>query len=229
MLRMFFAVGLLLYCIVACSKNSYAREPYIAAKLFDMAATADEIVYGTIIREQGRYMDVRPANRSNVRVLKVEKQEPRNSGRRKQGQQVFLFLKKKGDVYTIMSEGGEGELAIIKDSVVLSLNCFTPATNQLLAGPRGITPEYKARHTFIAGNDSIFGMRFHLKYFYKSVMDFRDCYQVILKKGSIQASSDCFNFFERYPKSKSDVLKKKSALLRLMYRDMESAQVHNCR
>lgn len=210
-----------------------AQQQYVVAKLFDMAATADKIIYGKIVQVEEHYFFLQAANNPDKgKKFKVRKSILQAGAYRwdqyKTGQYVLLFLRKGNDAYRIMSLGGEGELAIVKDSVVLPMQCFTPATNQKLAGPKGINVEYRNRNNYKVGSKEIFGMKLPLNYFYRSVIDFRDCYQVILKKANTEASTDCFNFFERYPKSKSDVFKRRSYLMRLMYQDMETAQINNC-
>ncbi len=223
---------LFLFCYVLSGGALFAQQQYIVTKLFDMAATADKIVHGTIVREEGPFIYIH-ASPGKGATVKVEKYISRPGAQRwdiyRPGQKVVLFLRKSQHAYRIMSEGGEGELPIINDSVILDLKCFTPATNQLLAGRGGVTEAYRNQHSFQVGNKKIFAAKCSLPYFLRSVMDFRDCYQIILKKEHTEASKTCFNFFDRYPRSKSDAMKRKSALMRLMYADMESAQIINCK
>lgn len=213
-----------------------AQQPqqYTATKLFDMAATADKIVYGTISKVEEKYFYMECINEKKKQErLKIARYISRTNAYRwdkyLEGQKVFLFLKKVNGDYAIMSAGEEGELPIIKDSVVVEMKSFTLKTNQSLAGPKGLTQEYRDKQSFMVGNKKVFGLRFPVRYFYTSVMDFRNCYQVLLKRPNTSASFTCFNFFERYSRDKINAYKKKSLLLKLMYNDMEEAQLKNCK
>jgi len=210
-------------------------QQYIATKLFDMATTAEKIVHGTIVKVEEKFFFIDYVNeRGKHDKIKVAKYISRTNAYRwdkyEVGQRVFLFLKRVNGEYAIMSAGEEGELAIFRDSVVVDMKCFTLKTNQNLAGgAANLNQDYRNKQSFMVGNKKVFGLRFPVRYFYKSIMDFRDCYQVILKKPNTSASTTCFNFFDRYSRDKINGYKKKSLLLKLMYNDMEEAQKTNCK
>jgi len=210
-------------------------QQYVSTKLFDMATTAEKIVYGSIVKMDEKFFFIDGINeKGKQEKVKVTQYVSRSNAYRwdkyEVGQKVFLFLKRVNGDYAIMSNGEEGELAIIKDSVVVPMKTFTLMTNQNLAGGANkLNEEYRNKQSFMVGNKKVFGLRFPVKYFYKSVLDFTDCYQVILKKPNTSASTTCFNFFDRYSRDKLNVYKKKSLLLKLMYNDMAEAQKANCK
>ena len=210
-------------------------QQYVSTKLFDMATTAEKIVYGSIVKMDEKFFFIDGINeKGKQEKVKVTKYVSRSNAYRwdknEVGQKVLLFHKRVNGDYAIMSNGEEGELAIIKDSVVVPMKTFTLMTNQNLAGGANkLNEEYRNKQSFMVGNKKVFGLRFPVKYFYKSVLDFRDCYQVILKKPNTSASTTCFNFFDRYSRDKLNVYKKKSLLLKLMYNDMAEAQKANCK
>jgi hypothetical protein len=216
--------------VVVPAKNV---APVASTRLFDMAGTADKIAVGVVTKVDDKFFYVDQQNekgrKETLKILKLSYAPPHARWKAYEpGQKLYLFLKKSNDGYTVMGNAGEGEIPVIKDSVVIDMRLFTPKTNQTLAGPKGITPEYKERQTFQVGSQKVFGLRFGLAYFRRSVSDFNNCYQVLLKIPGGSASHSCFNFFERYTRSKINSYKSKSLLLQLIYNDMEAAQIANC-
>lgn len=215
--------------------TSKAQQQYVSTKLFDMATTAEKIVYGSIVKMDEKFFFIEGINeKGKQEKVKITKYVSRSNAYRwdkyEVGQKVFLFLKRVNGDYAVMSNGEEGELAILKDSVVVPMKSFTLKTNQNLAGGADkLNEDYRNKQSFMVGNKKVFGLRFSVRYFYRSVLDFRDCYQVILKRPNTSASTTCFNFFDRYSRDKINGYKKKSLLLKLMYNDMEEAQKTNCK
>lgn len=208
-------------------------QPYTPIKLFDLATGADLITYGTIARVDSAYFYLEAFNEyKRSKTLKIKKYIGRTGSFRwekyEAGQKVFVFLKKAGSEYSIMSPGAEGELPVLKDSLVIDMQCFSPKTLLSIA-PKGITPEYRKMQTFDVGRKKVFGLRFTPQYLYQSIIAFRDCYQVILKRPNTFPSFTCFNFFDRNMREKTELQKKKSKLMKLMYIDMEEAQIKNCK
>lgn len=212
---------------------SVSAQQYNPLKLFDLATGADVVTYGTIVKvdEGFYYLEAFNEQRKN-RVFKIQKYLGRSGSYRwapyAAGQKVFVFLKKTGNIYSILSPGVEGEIPVIRDSLVVDMQCFTPKIQQGLA-PKGITPEYRKAQTFEVGPKRVFGLRFTPQYLYQSIMGLRDCYQVILKRPNTFPSFTCFNFFDRYTRDRIEVYKRKSKLMKLMYNDMEEAQMKNCK
>ncbi len=206
-------------------------QQYNPVKLFDLATGADVITYGMISRVDSLYYYLDGFEHKRNRTFKIRRYTGRPGSYRwekyETGQQVFVFLRRNGSEYNILSPGAEGEIAVIKDSLVIDMQCFMPKTTAGLA-PKGLTPEYRKMQTFDVGKKKVFGLRFTPKYLYQSIMAFRDCYQVILKKPNTFPSFTCFNFFDRNIREKTDAQKRKSKLMKLMYMDMEEAQIKNC-
>lgn len=213
------------------SASAFTQQ-YNPVKLFDLATGADVITYGVISKVDSMYYYLEAFEHKKNKIFKIRKYRGRPGSQRWEpyanGQKVFVFLKKYGPEYNIMSPGAEGEIPVIKDSLVVDMQCFMPQTQAGLA-PKGLTPEYRKIQTFEVGKRKVFGLRFTPKYLYQSIMAFRDCYQVILKKPNTFPSFTCFNFFDRNIREKTDVQKRKSKLMKLMYMDMEEAQIKNCK
>ncbi len=210
-----------------------AGAQYNSLKLFDMAAAADLITYGTITKVDPMYFYLDCFNERKKRVtIKIQKFLGRAGSYRwdkyETGQRVFVFLRKNGPEYNLVSPGAEAEVPIFHDSLVIPMDCFMAETVQKLA-PKGVTPEYRKIQTFDVGKRKVFGLRFAPKYLYESCLAFRDCYQVILKKPNTFSSNNCFNFFDRYIREKTNAYKRRFTLMKLMYMDMEWAQVKNCK
>lgn len=223
------AIFVLLLSVFAAPAFS---QQYSPLKLFDMATGADLVTYGVITKVEEQYFYLECFNefkkKTTLRILKFAgKAGSYRWTAYETGQQVFVFLRKSNKEYMLMSPGAESEIPVIKDSLVIDMNCFMPQT---VAGfsAKGLTPEYKKAQTFDVGKKKVFGLRFTPLYLYQSVMAFRDCYQVILKRPNSFASYTCFNFFDRYIREKIEVQKRKSKLMKLMYQDMETAQLKNC-
>lgn len=217
-----------------CSSARQARgQQYNPLKLFDLATGADLVTYGVITKLEERYFYLTCFNeRKKTAIIRIPKFIGRTGSYRWApyivGQQVFVFLKKVNNEYILMGSGAEAEIPVIKDSLVVDMNCFMPKTILGLA-PKGLTPEYRKLQTFDVGNKKVFGLLFSPRYLYQAIVSFRDCYQVILKKPNTYASFSCFNFFDRYIREKINAQKRKSKLMKLMYIDMEEAQLKNCK
>ena len=208
-------------------------QQYNPVKLFDLATGADLVTYGVISKVEDKYFYLEGFNEARKKKnLKIQKFIGRSGSYRwaqyEAGQKVFVFLKKVNNEYSIMSPGAEGEIPVLNDSLVVDMLCFMPKTIQALA-IKGLTPEYRKSQTFDVGKKKVFGLRFSPQYLYESVMAFRDCYQVILKRPNTLPSFTCFNFFDRYTREKIDARKRKLKLMKLMYIDMEEAQIKNCK
>jgi hypothetical protein len=222
---------LLLLCLSA--RPVTGQQQSNPVKLFDLATGADLVTYGVITKLEDRYFYLDCFNeRRKKTTIRIPKFIGRTGSYRWEpytiGQQVFVFLKRINGEYTLMGSGAEAEIPVLKDSLVVDMNCFMPKTIQSLA-PKGLTPEYRKAQTFNVGKKKVFGLLFCPRYLYMSILSFRDCYQVILKKPNTLASFTCFNFFDRYTREKIDVHKRKSKLMKLMYMDMEEAQLKNCK
>jgi hypothetical protein len=228
-----YITGFLLGFILFFSVAPVSGQQYNPIKLFDLATGADLVTYGVITKLEERYFYLDCYNeRKKKAVIRIPKFIGRTGSYRWDqyavGQQVFVFLKKINAEYTLMGSGAEAEIPVIKDSLVVDMNCFMPKTIQSLA-PKGLTPEYRKAQTFDVGKKKVFGLIFSPRYLYQSIMSFRDCYQVILKKPNTYPSFSCFNFFDRYTREKIEAHKRKSKLMKLMYLDMEEAQSKNCK
>jgi hypothetical protein len=211
-----------------------AKASYTYVKLFDLALSADLVVYGQITKVEERHFYLEYQSQAHKKVtLKILKFAGLAGSFRwnkyETGQKVLAFLRKSGREMILMSPGAESEIPVINDSVVVSMDYFMPQTLLNLAGPKGLSQEYRNRQTFLVGSRKVFGLKFPVKYVYQSLVDFRNCYQIIIKKNNTFASYSCFNFFERYIRDKINVHKRKSKLLQLLYNDMEEAQIKNCR
>lgn len=226
----FIALSLILLCLFTRQVNGQQYNP---VKLFDLATGADLVTYGVIIKLEERYFYLDCFNeRKKKTIIRIPKFIGRTGSYRWEpytiGQQVFVFLKRINGEYTLMGSGAEAEIPVLKDSLVVDMNCFMPKTIQSLA-PKGLTPDYRKAQTFSVGKKKVFGLLFSPRYLYTSILSFRDCYQVILKRPNTLASFSCFNFFDRYTREKIDAQKRKSKLMKLMYLDMEEAQLKNCK
>lgn len=221
----------LLLLLLAATLTTKA-QPYQPLKLFDMAATADVITYGAITKVDNDYYYLYGFEHKRARTFKIRKPAGRQSPARREpytaGQHLFVFLKKYGPEFQVISPGPEGEIPVVGDSLVIDMQCFMPETVTGLA-PKGLTPEYRRTQTFAVGQKKVFGLRFTPRYLYQSIMAFRDCYQVILKRPNTYASYTCFNFFDRTMREKTEAQKRKSKLMKLLYMDMEKAQIKNCK
>ncbi|MFA6058020.1 MAG: hypothetical protein WC756_07465 [Taibaiella sp.] len=221
---------ILMLCLFTQQVNGQQYNPI---KLFDLATGADLVTYGVITKLEERFFYLNCFNeRKKKAIIRIPKFIGRTGSYRWEqytvGQQVFVFLKKINNEYVLMGSGAEAEIPVLKDSLVVDMNCFMPKTIQSLA-PKGLTPEYRKVQTFDVGKKKVFGLLFSPRYLYQSIMSFRDCYQVILKKPNTYASFSCFNFFDRYIREKINVQKQKFKLMKLMYLDMEEAQSKNCK
>jgi len=209
-----------------------AAQTYDPVKLFDMGSCAEVVTYGVISKLDDKYYYLDCVNKGKVSTLKIQRYIGRSGSfryaRYETGQRLFVFLKRVNGEYQLYSPGIESEIPIIHDSLIVDMNCFLPKTALGLA-PKGFTPEYKKLQTFTVGNKTVFGLRFSPKYLYESITAFNNCYQVILKKPNTYPSFFCFNFFNRQMREKTDVAKRKSKLMKLMFMDMEDAQLKNCK
>jgi len=227
-----FALFTLLLAITAL--RATGQQQYTPVRLFDMAATADLVTYGTISRLDERCYYLECFNERNRKItIRVVKYAGRKGSFRwapyAAGQRVFVFLKRNGPEYQLASPGIEAELPLLRDSLVIDMQCFSQGIVQSLSPKGVITPEYRNAQTFMVGQRSVFGLRFTPRYLYESVMAFRDCYQVILKKPDTYPSFTCFNFFDRNIREKTEAKKRRSKLMKLMYTDMEQTQIKNCK
>ena len=224
-------VVLLAFLLSFFSLTAFTQQ-YNPVKLFDLATGADIVTYGVIVKVDSAYFYLDGFEYKKNKVFKIRKYLGRSGSIRwekyETGQRVFVFLKRNGGEYTIMSPGPEGEIPVIKDSLVVDMQCFLPKTVLGIA-PKGLTPEYQKMQTFNVGKKKVFGLRFTPRYLYQSIMAFRDCYQVILKRPNTFPSFTCFNFFDRNIREKTDLQKRKSKLMKLLYMDMEEAQIKNCK
>jgi len=202
-------------------------------KLFDLATAADLVTYGTITKLEDRFFYLACFNEKNKpAIIRIPKMIGRTGSFRWEqyvvGQKVFVFLKKLNKDYVLLGSGAEAEIPLLKDSLVVDMSCFMEKTVKSLSPKGVVTPEYRKSQTFAVGKKQVFGLRFTAAYLYEAIMAFRNCYQVILKKPNMQPSFSCFNFFDRYSRDKIDTQKRKSKLMKLLYIDMEEAQLRNC-
>lgn len=221
------------YCILflVLSKATVAQT-YDPVKLFDLASCADVATYGTVTKIEDKYYYLDYLNHGKVKTLKIQRYIGRSGSYRfakyEVGQRLFVFLKRVNGEYELYSHGIESELPIIHDSLVIDMNCFIPKTILTLA-PKGLTADYKKAQTFMVGTKPVFGLRFTPKYLYESIEAFNNCYQVLLKRPNTYPSFMCFNFFNRLTREKTQAYTNRSKLARLMFLDMEDAQVKNCK
>lgn len=211
-----------------------AHAEYKAMKLFDMAISADRIAYGTIVKvdDEFYYLADQAGKGAKLKIVKYKGLPGSRSFRwapYEEGQRVLVFLKKNKYAFELLSSGAEAELPLIRDSLVIDMQCFSPNTVLAISPQRKLTDAFKNSCTHAVGARKVFGLKFSVDYFYSSLQSFRNCYQIILKKEGTSASYSCFNFFDRYTRDKLNVQKRKSKLLKLMYDDMEAMQVNNCR
>lgn len=218
--------------LILVSKATLAQT-YDPVKLFDMASCAEVVTYGVISKLDDKYYYLDCIlSKGKVSTLKIVKYIGRPNSYRfaryETGQKLFVFLKRVNGEYQLYSPGIESEIPIIHDSLVVDMQCFLLKTVEGIA-PKGLTAEYKKIQTFVVGNKAVFGLRFSPKYLYESIRSFNDCYQVILKKPNTYPSFFCFNFFNRQMREKTDNFKRKSKLMKLLFQDMEEAQIKNCK
>lgn len=219
-----------LFFLFLFSKAALAQS-YDPIKLFDLASGAEVVTYGTVTKldEKHYYLDC--VYNKKATTFKIQKYLGRPNAVRfakyEIGQRLFVFLRKVNGEYVLYSPGVESEIPIVRDSLVIDMNCFIPKTIISLA-PKGLTAEYKKIQTFIVGNKMVFGLRFSPQYLYQSIMAFNTCYQVLLKRPNTYPSNTCFNFFDRYTKERTNTYKVKFKLMKLMFMDMEEAQLKNC-
>lgn len=197
-----------------------------------MASGADVITDGVITKvDEGFYYLNCILAKHKMSTLKIKKYIGISGSHRfakyEPGQRLFVFLKNVNGTYQLYSSGIEAEIPIIHDSLVIDMDCFVPKTVESIA-PKGLTPEYKKVQTFAVGTKMVFGLRFTPAYLYESIKAFNNCYQVILKKPNTYPSFNCFNFFDRYTKERTNAAKQKSKLMKLLFLDMEEAQLKNC-
>jgi len=221
------------YCLLfVLLTQTVAAQVYDPVKLFDMASCAEVATYGTISKVDEKFYYLECFNHGKLSTLKVQKYIGRSGSYRfakyEVGQKLFVFLKRVNGEYQLYSQGIESEIPIIHDSLVVDMNCFIPKTLVMLA-PRGLTAEYRLTQTFQVGTKKVFGLRFAPRYLYESIQAFNNCYQVILKRPNTYPSFTCFNFFNRLTREKTDAINRKSKLARLMFMDMEDAQLRNCK
>lgn len=198
-----------------------------------MGSCADVVTYGTISKVDDKYYYLDCILRKGkISTLKVQKYIGRPNAYRfakyAVGQKLFVFLRKVNGEYELYSPGIESEIPVIHDSLVVDMGCFLPKTVASLA-PKGLTPEYRKVQTFAVGDKMVFGLRFTPRYLYESIQAFNECYQVILKRPNTYPTFFCFNFFNRLTRERTDGYKRTSKLMRLMYMDMEEAQLKNCK
>ena len=221
------------YCLlfILFSKVALAQT-YNPVKLFDMASCADIATYGTISKVDEKHYYLEYLNHGKINTLKIQRYIGRSGSFRyakyEVGQRLFVFLKRVNGEYELYSHGIESEIPIIHDSLIIDMNCFIPKTILTLA-PKGLTEDYKKARTFTVGIKEVFGLRFTPQYLYESIQAFNNCYQVILKRPNTFPSFVCFNFFNRLTREKTEGFTRKSKLAKLMYMDMEDAQMKNCK
>ncbi len=223
---------LVLVCLAVFLPGAHAT--YKAMKLFDMAITADRIAYGTItkVEDQYYYLADRQGKGGQLKIARYMGLAGSGSYRwmpYAEGQQVLVFLRKKKNGFELVSNGVEAEIPLIRDSLVIDMQCFSPNTVVAMSPQHKVTDTFKKNCSHLVGTRKVFGLKFSLDYFYTSIQRFRDCYQIILKQEGGCASYNCFNFFDRYTRDKLNVQKRKSRLLKLMYDDMEDMQLLNCK
>lgn len=224
-----FVLGILCLCLFLPS----AHAEYKAMKLFDMAISADKIAYGTIVKveELYYYLEEQNSRGNKIKIAKYNGLAGSGSYRwtkYEEGQKVLVFLRRKRNAFELMSTGAEAEVPVIRDSLVIDMQCFSPKTVAAISPQHKITDDFRKSCTHIVGTKKVFGLKFSLSYFYAALQNFRNCYQIILKHEGTCASYTCFNFFDRYTRDKLNVQKRKSKLLKLMYDDMEEVQLRNC-
>jgi hypothetical protein len=217
---------------ILLSKATLAQS-YEPVKLFDMGSCAELITYGTISKLDDKYYYLDCIiSKGKISTLKIQRYIGRSGSFRyakyETGQKLFVFLKRVNGEYQLYSPGIESEIPIIRDSLIVDMNCFLPKTVAGIA-PKGLTQEYKKMQTFTVGNKAVFGLRFSPRYLYESITSFNSCYQVILKRPNTFPSFSCFNFFNRLMRERTDNYKRKSKLMKLMFLDMEEAQLKNCK
>jgi hypothetical protein len=217
---------------VLLSKAALAQT-YEPVKLFDMGSCAELITYGTISKLDDKYYYLDCIlSKGKISTLKIQRYIGRSGSFRyakyETGQKLFVFLKKVNGEYQLYSPGIESEIPVIHDSLIVDMNCFLPKTIASIA-PKGFTAEYRKMQTFTVGNKTVFGLRFSPKYLYESITAFNNCYQVLLKRPNTFPSFSCFNFFNRLTRERTETFKRKSKLMKLMFIDMEEAQLKNCK
>ena len=121
-----------------------------------MILKADEIVYGHIKKLDKSYFyldDTTSHNRKTIKIMRFHNWACASRYEEyKVGQKVLLFLKKKGDYFYIMSAGGEGEIAIINDSVSFRIaDSFSPPYERQEFGPYYIQ-DSMVKYKFLKGN-----------------------------------------------------------------------------
>jgi len=200
-------------------------------RLFDLSLSAQQVVLGTITRLENHHFIVSyvvGGKKKKLRIVKsiYPKSNPRYAPYTV-GQQILAFVSYHNGDYRLLAPGAE--LPVIKDSVVIPMQFFTEKIQKSLLPAGSKRADYLARQSFKVAGKMVPGLRFKTSYLYRNIMEFRACYQIILKKDPVMAGSYCFNFFDRRTRDQLNVVKRRSKMIRLLYNDMEEAQIQNCK
>jgi hypothetical protein len=122
--------------------NFKATADYSPMKLVQMTLEADTVLYATIEKVNKEYFWVSdPASHSRSTSIKVLKFRDWACAARWEsymvGQRVVLFLKKERGFYRIMSAGGEDELPVFGDSLMINALCL-PYKKAWMVGDTGV-------------------------------------------------------------------------------------------
>ncbi len=162
------SVFLILFSLLLFSVHS--KGEYVPLKMYYMILTADKIVYGEIVKMSEAYFYVIDSVDSN-KEIKIKKYVDWTCSSRwseyQIGQKVLLFLNQEKGYYKILSGGGEGEMPVIQDSVIVSRDCLHFTDSLYLSLYR--THEY----TFKIGKKIILGHRFMIWDFINSLTLFK--------------------------------------------------------
>lgn len=200
-------------------------------RLFDLALSADLIIEGQCSQIGSDYIYIRTKDRlpkSRNGMIRLDKAPSLRIDSMLVAQRAYYFVKADKDGYQLVGGSKEAILPILKDSVPIPLQYFgTEIAKIALNAPKtDLFPITRLKYA--QGERTFIALQLHQKDFQQSVHQLRECYQIILKNDTSMASNACFNFFDRYAKSKSYAIMRKWKLMELLYKDMELAQKNNC-
>jgi hypothetical protein len=214
-------------------KGLQVHAVYTPLKLFDLALSADKVVFGHIIKLDDRYFYLACHNGRQMVTLKIVRFKGHPGSSRwahySKGQKVLAFVKQVNTEYQLITMGAESEILVTKDSVLLGLDYFTPMTRYAFSPLRDSTTRVLDKQAGNKPGKKNEGLVLSIEDVYQGIMYFRNSYQLILKNGNEVAGTSCFNFFDRLTRDKLNSYKRRSRLFNLLYRDMEAAQSENCR
>ena len=111
---------LILFALFFCS---FIKAKYLPTPLWEMALTADKIVYGEIteLHENDYTLKIISNATNDSGTIKIQRFKDWTCAARwtpyAKGQKVVVFLEKRENVYHIMSGGGEGEMEVMNENV----------------------------------------------------------------------------------------------------------------